>query len=233
MHILMIEDDAELAELLDEYLQTRQIQTTVALTPLEGLELLQKNLYDAVVLDLSLPQMDGLEICRIIRKQSTIPIIISSARSDIKDKSSSFLRGADDFLPKPYDPEELVLRLYAILRRFNPQNHNQPCFVVDEPKREIYKKGIRVSLTPAEYEIVAYMISKNGAVVSRNELLLNIDAKPIYEEFDGWDKSEGVDNYDDLPENAKKYISKLEDLVGVKMGIISTGADRRDTIILS
>lgn len=174
MHILMIEDDVELALLLSEHLQTREIQVTIASTPLDGLQKLQELEFDAVVLDLSLPQMDGLEICRIIRKESDIPIIISSARSDINDKTSGFSRGADDFLPKPYEPEELVLRLYAVLRRYHPQEINQPCFVVDTAKREIYKLGQLLNLTPTEFEIIAYMISKNGAVISRQELLLNI-----------------------------------------------------------
>ena len=116
----MIEDDSELAQLLQMRLQKDDIKVTIALTPLEGLNLFQTSSYDLLVLDLSLPQMDGIEICRLIRQESDIPIIISSARSDIRDKMRGFSSGADDFIPKPYDPVELVFRIDAIMRRIHP-----------------------------------------------------------------------------------------------------------------
>lgn len=92
----MIEDDLELAQLLASRLKKDEIEVIIASTPLEGLSLFQKNSYDLLVLDLSLPQMDGIQICTLIRQESDIPIIISSARSDIQDKMIGFARGADD-----------------------------------------------------------------------------------------------------------------------------------------
>ena len=116
--ILLIEDDVELAQLLQASLLEEKIQAHLAFTPLDGLTALQNETFDALVLDLSLPQMDGLEICRVVREAIPhLPIIISSARSDMNDKGMGFERGADDFLPKPYDPRELAFRLRAILRR--------------------------------------------------------------------------------------------------------------------
>ncbi len=171
----MIEDDIELAQLLKSRLAHDAIDVTITTTPLEGLSLFQTHTFDLLVLDLSLPQMDGMEICRLIRQDSQIPIIISSARSDIRDKIMGFSRGADDFLPKPYDPQELIFRIDAILRRIYPSMPKKITpFEVDEQKHEITRHGLPLKLTPAEYDIVSYMINKERHAISREELLMNI-----------------------------------------------------------
>jgi two-component system OmpR family response regulator len=174
--ILMIEDDVELAQLLQDSLAKEEIETILAFTPLEGLTALQRESFDALVLDLSLPQIDGLEICRIVHESiPTLPIIISSARSDMGDKVMGFERGADDFLPKPYDPRELAYRLRAILRR--GATFNEPVYQTfknDEERHVITRGKQEVKLTMAEYDIVSYMLKKEGFVISREELLLNI-----------------------------------------------------------
>jgi len=173
--ILMIEDDEELAMLLQSRLMKSQIDTTVALTPLEGLKLFQENRYDLLILDLSLPQMDGLEICRSVRQESNIPIIISSARSDMRDKTVGFANGADDYLSKPYNPDELLFRIEAIMRRIHPESaKKRKLFERDESAREITKESLPLKLSPAEYEILSYMMQKERSAVSREEMLLNI-----------------------------------------------------------
>lgn len=175
INVLMIEDDVELAQLLKTRLHKDEIEITIASTALEGLSLFQTNTYDLLVLDLSLPQMDGMEICRLIRQESTVPIIISSARSDIRDKMMGFSRGADDYLPKPYDPQELIFRIDAIMRRIHPTMPKKLTpFEIDEARHEISKNSSLLRLTQAEYDIVAYMIKKDRYVISREELLLNI-----------------------------------------------------------
>lgn len=176
MNILMIEDDVELGQLLQESLLKEQIQTSLALSPLEGLTALQNGVFDALVLDLSLPQIDGLEICRIVHQSlPNLPIIISSARSDMNDKVMGFERGADDFLPKPYDPRELAFRLRAILRRRSSvEEVSSMTFCVDEERHTIKRGKEALKLTQAEYDIVLYMLKKEGYVISREELLLNI-----------------------------------------------------------
>lgn len=174
--ILMIEDDVELAQLLQESLLKEDIETVLAFTPLDGLTALQHDIFDALVLDLSLPQIDGLEICRIVHESiPTLPIIISSARSDMGDKVMGFERGADDFLPKPYDPRELAYRLRAILRRGNTINEPTAfTFSIDEERHVIKRGKNELRLTMAEYDIVSYMLKKEGFVISREELLMNI-----------------------------------------------------------
>ena len=104
----MIEDDEELAEIISEILSSYEIEINNFTTPINGIRALKKDIYDLVILDLSLPEMDGLEVIHKIRKFSDIPIIISSARSDFDDKNIAFKNGADDYLPKPYDLRELV-----------------------------------------------------------------------------------------------------------------------------
>lgn len=172
----MIEDDVELAQLLQDSLAKEEIETILAFTPLEGLTALQHESFDALVLDLSLPQIDGLEICRIVHESiPALPIIISSARSDMGDKVMGFERGADDFLPKPYDLRELAYRLRAILRR--GATFNEPVYQTfknDEERHVITRGKQEVKLTMAEYDIVSYMLKKEGFVISREELLLNI-----------------------------------------------------------
>lgn len=171
----MIEDDVELAQLLQSRLYKDEIEVTIAPTPLEGLTLFQTKQFDLLVLDLSLPQMDGMEICRLIRQESAIPIIISSARSDIRDKMMGFSRGADDYLPKPYDPQELIFRIDAIMRRLHPTLPKKfTPFEVDENRHEITRHGTLLRLTQAEYDIVLYMIKKDRYAISREELLMNI-----------------------------------------------------------
>ncbi|MFZ2890001.1 response regulator transcription factor [Sulfuricurvum sp.] len=175
INVLMIEDDIELAQLLKGRLVKDNIDVTITTTPLEGLSLFQKQHFDLLVLDLSLPQMDGMEICRLIRQESSIPIIISSARSDIRDKMMGFARGADDYLPKPYDPQELIARIDAILRRLHPTMPKALTpFEVDDKRHEITRHGAYLRLSQAEYDIVTYMIKKDRTVISREELLLSI-----------------------------------------------------------
>lgn len=176
----MIEDDNEIAGLLEEYLLQHDIKITNYESPELGMSGLRLKKYDLVILDLSLPEMDGIEVCRIIREKSNIPIIISSARSDITDKAKCFELGADDYLPKPYDSQELVLRIHSLLRRNklveNESQANKKIFEVDASKHEIYRNNHLLDLTNAEYNILKYLIKKEGYAVSREELLLNVES---------------------------------------------------------
>lgn len=180
--ILMIEDDLELAEILSEYLEQFDIQTTTAEEPYIGISYLDTEKFDLVILDLTLPGLDGLEVCKEIRKRHTTPIIISSARHDLTDKVTALENGADDYLPKPYNPLELRARIMSLLRRYN-QNFSAQELKIEKKDLElnIDKMSItymenELNLTIAEYEILAYLIKKSGGVVSREELIYNVDA---------------------------------------------------------
>lgn len=178
----MIEDDLELAEILIDYLKQHNINVTNYDSPELAISALRLKKYDLVILDLSLPELDGIEVCKMIREKYSVPIIISSARSNIEDKIACFRYGADDFMPKPYDTQELIFRIKSILRRCNTDNLDKnkkdttSIFVLDEDKMEIKKEDLSLSLTNAEYHILAYLIRKAGYVVSREELLSNVDS---------------------------------------------------------
>ena len=182
--VLMIEDDEELAEILSEYLQKFNIEVVSVPDPFLGLSELETQTFDLVILDLTLPGMDGLEVCEEIRKKEDIPIIISSARNDITDKIVGLERGADDYLPKPYDPRELVARIKTVLRRTghdrDGNEEKKSDLRLDENSKAIYFKGEPLHLTAAEYGILAYLLQHANEVVSREDLIYNVDA--IHEE---------------------------------------------------
>lgn len=119
INIAMIEDDMELAGMLTSYLKQFNINVTNYDDPFMALSSFNIHKYQLVILDLTLPGLDGLEVCKEIVKKHKLPIIISSARSDITDKVTALELGADDYLPKPYDPRELEVRIKTILRRYN------------------------------------------------------------------------------------------------------------------
>lgn len=177
--ILMIEDDAELAEILCEYLEDNGYSVTIAHDPYIGISSLKVDKFDLLILDLTLPGIDGLEVCKEIRKAHNIPIIISSARHDLTDKVNALDNGADDYLPKPYDPQELLARIRSHLRRMSSNSNADESakdIVLNEHEHNIYFKGKPLNLTAAEYDIMRYLINKQGGVVSREELIYNCDA---------------------------------------------------------
>lgn len=180
INILMIEDDLELAEILTEYLEQFDTKITTNDDPYLGLSTLNTNKFDLVILDLSLPGMDGLEVCKEIRKKHNIPIIISSARHDLSDKVNAFELGADDYLPKPYNPGELLARIKSHLRRQNitqtEQNSQKKDLVCDDFKHTITLKDTPLNLTVAEYDILRYLIKKEGGAISREELIYNCNS---------------------------------------------------------
>lgn len=172
----MIEDDPDFAQLLSEYL----IQFNVKITNFENpslINVVSMQNYDCLILDLTLPGTDGLEVCREIRQKSNIPIIISSARGDLSDKVVGLQIGADDYLPKPYDPKEMYARIMSLIRRtkriengIEAENTNS-LFRVDERKHEITYNNEILMLTPAEYEILEYLIEQHGYSISREQLV--------------------------------------------------------------
>jgi two-component system OmpR family response regulator len=175
--IIMIEDDCELAQMLIDFLKKYNVEVENFDDPFLGISALSINKYDLLILDLSLPGMDGLEICREVREKSDIPIIISSARSDIEDKIVGLELGADDYLPKPYEPKELYARIMSVLRRFKrtnsthtEENHD---ITLDKNKSIIFFKNEPLNLTRAEYEVLSYMLKKGGCVIPRSELIGN------------------------------------------------------------
>jgi len=170
----MIEDDYELSQILTEYLNKFDISVISAEEPYIGLSLLTQHDFDLIILDLTLPGIDGLEVIPKIRKSSTIPIIVSSARDDITDKVIALERGADDYMPKPYDPRELVTRIKTILRRVqsnDKQVAEKSIFELNNNARSITFNDKLLELTAAEFDILSILIKHKNSAVSREQLL--------------------------------------------------------------
>ena len=173
LNVFMVEDDPELAELLTVYLTNYNIHVDVCNDPFKALPRLDEKNYDLVILDLTLPGMDGLTLCEMICNKHNIPLIISSARNNISDKVLALEKGADDYLPKPYDPRELVARIHAVLRRKTPEMSNVAYedFSIDEKRMVITHKGEELTLTVAEYGLLVILLKQRGMVLSRDDIL--------------------------------------------------------------
>ena len=173
INILMIEDDPEFAELLGEYLSQFNIKVTNFEDPYLGLSAGVKK-YDLMILDLTLPGMDGLEVCEEVVRKYDMPVIISSARSDINDKVKSFELGAYDYLPKPYDPKEMYARIMSILNRLNKEetgDRKLPKSDFELRGDTIYFKHEALSLTPAEFEVLSLLVKNQGITQSREQII--------------------------------------------------------------
>ncbi|HHO42179.1 MAG TPA: response regulator transcription factor [Epsilonproteobacteria bacterium] len=173
IRVLMIEDDAQFASLLIDFLRQYQIEVTSYEDPFLGLSAgIEK--YDLLILDLTLPGIDGIEVCKEVVQKYDIPIIISSARSDISDKVIGLQIGADDYLPKPYDPKEMYARIISLLRRYkkiNEHKETEYSLMLDKSKELVTLEGKVVDLTPAEYYVLSLLIENRGFTVSKEEIL--------------------------------------------------------------
>jgi len=202
---LIIEDDPELSLILTNYLTKYDMEVIGAEDPYIGLSLLTQHDFDLVILDLTLPGMDGLEMIPKIREHSSIPIIISSARDDITDKVIGLERGADDYMPKPYDPRELVTRIKTILRRTHindkAKKKKDDTFKVDKTSRTIIFKDKLLDLTAAEFDVLSMLIAHKNGSVSREQLLY---------ESEHIDDESSVKNIDVIISRIRHKIAKID-----------------------
>ena len=181
--VLIIEDDQKTAKLVALYLEKEGFKPIIALDGREGLKLAERHQPVLVVLDLMLPQIDGWEVCREIRRRSDVPILMLSARGDEIDRVAGLTLGADDYVVKPFSPRELVARVKAILRRGRMDSatassvlaHGQ--LLLDREKRRLSVAGRQVFLTPNEYALLAALMARPGKTFTRDELLARLYPK--------------------------------------------------------
>ena len=188
--ILLIEDDARLAALVSEYLGAAGLRVVIAGAGEAGLDLLAHESFDAMVLDLMLPDIDGLEVCRRLRAQpgakSDLPVLMLTARGDSADRVVGLELGADDYLPKPFEPRELLARLRAILRRGRSRSTDVLRFgrvEIDRAARELRVDGETHAMTSYQFDLLVALAENAGRVLTREQLMDRVKGAPL-EAFD-------------------------------------------------
>ena len=179
MHrILLIDDDAQLGPPLAAYFARFDFRLDCALTPSAGLALLKRERFDAAILDVMLPEMDGFALCRAIRKDSDMPLIMLTARGEVMDRVVGLELGADDYVPKPFEPRELGARLQTVLRRRVPsvapladQALRFEGLHMDVATRSVQRLGEALALTSTEFDLLYLLAREPGRVFSRDDIL--------------------------------------------------------------
>lgn len=177
--MLLIEDEESIASFVSMYLENEGFTVESASTGTVGLKLVAKE-PQVVILDLMLPDIDGFEICRRIRQDSDVPIIMLTARDAATDKVVGLELGADDYITKPFDPRELVARVKSVLRRTQASRQEKAAVLtvdqatIDSDRREVTAKGKAVKLTAREFDLLYYLIVNKGLALSRQQLLEHV-----------------------------------------------------------
>jgi OmpR family response regulator RpaB len=181
MHrILLIDDDMKLAELLAQYFAQFDFELESATKPSEGLAMLVDSDYELVILDIMLPEMDGFEVCKTIRRDSNIPIIMLTARGEVMDRIVGLELGADDYLPKPFEPRELVARIHGVLKRVQMTAATEDresavlgfdALIIDTGMRQVMLDEQELSLSAMEYQLLLLLASSPNKTFTRDELL--------------------------------------------------------------
>ena len=172
--VLLIDDDERLNALLTKYLSRFGFAVRAATHPEQGLRALRSDPPDVVILDVMLPDVDGFTLCRKIRESSRIPIIMLTARGDVTDRIVGLELGADDYLPKPFEPRELLARMQAILRRGDADNQERlrlGDLDVNWAKRSAHMSGRDLALTSAEFELLGLLVRNRGRVLNRDRII--------------------------------------------------------------
>ena len=180
--LLLIDDDEHLGPPLAAWFRRHDIELQHATRPSAGLALLRQGGFDAAILDVMLPEMDGFELCRTIRRESALPIIMLTARGEVMDRVVGLELGADDYLPKPFEPRELLARIQTVLRRTTAAPASAaPAGLqrfdgldIDLDRRSVVRQGVPVELTGTEFELLALLAGTPGKVFSRDDILARL-----------------------------------------------------------
>jgi two-component system alkaline phosphatase synthesis response regulator PhoP len=187
--VLVVDDDVKTVELVKLYLLRDGYRVLTAYDGGEALRLAREYHPDLIVLDLMLPVMSGLEVCRILRRESDVPIIMLTAMSADDDRLTGLDLGADDYVTKPFSPRELAARVRAVLRRLpgerGPNKIEHGALTVDFLKHEAFLEGKPLNLTPIEFKVLGALVKEPGRVFSRGQII----EKALGQDFDGFDRT--------------------------------------------
>jgi len=179
-HILIIDDDIELTNLIKKFLENHKFKVSSFTNPLAALKKInQKHTFDLIILDITLPEMDGFQVLREIRKDFLVPIIMLTARGEVSDRIVGLELGADDYMPKPFEPEELIARIQSIMRRIkSPEimidNLQFEHLSIDKLKQKVILNGQDVSLSTTEFEALLIFAENCGQILNRDFLVENL-----------------------------------------------------------
>jgi two-component system, OmpR family, response regulator CpxR len=188
--VLVVDDDAELCQLVTRYLTREGFEISWAPGGASGIEKALAEDYALIMLDVMMPDTDGFEVLRRIRQRSRTPVLMLTARGDTHDRIRGLEMGADDYLPKPFDPAELVARIRAILRRSSPQRTALEAIAIGDIElhggaRTVRRRGVTVDLTTVEFDLLAALMRAAGSTVSREDLVRNV----LGRDFSPFDRS--------------------------------------------
>jgi DNA-binding response OmpR family regulator len=187
--VLIIDDDKKLNALLTDYFKKYNFRAKSVVDPEEALRLLSLELPDIVILDIMLPKMDGFQVLKKIRQKYSLPVIMLTAREEVSDRVMGLELGADDYLPKPFEPRELVARMESVLRRVSPNHRNETITIgpltIDNSKRTASINGKDLLLTSFEYTLLKLFVSHPGRVFSRDKIMANMRG----EDWSAFDRS--------------------------------------------
>ncbi|WP_066314353.1 response regulator transcription factor [Bacillus sp. FJAT-29814] len=193
MKILIVDDERRIVEVLEAYLEREGYEIHSADNGIDALKKAKTVSPDLIILDLMLPDISGEEVCRLVRKESDVPIIMLTAKSAEDDRINGIVMGADDYITKPFSPREVVVRVQAILRRIKKPEKverlefNGRKLSIDLEKKEVTANGQLITLTPIEYKLLTNMATNPGRVYSRMDLLEKIQDEGMY--YEGYERS--------------------------------------------
>lgn len=174
--IVVFEDNEKTINLLKNYLAQFDYDVIAYTNPVEGLQKLKNDLPDIIILDIMMPEMDGFEVCKEVRKEYSIPIIMLTARGDVTDRIIGLELGADDYLPKPFEPRELLARIQTVLRRVSDQKIKREAIrcgrlEIYTSKQQAFLDGNQLELTTYEFDLLHLFVQKQGRVLSREQII--------------------------------------------------------------
>jgi two-component system, OmpR family, response regulator ResD len=183
--VLIVDDEERIRRLIRMYLEREEYEVEEADNGKDALELALSNEYDVILLDIMMPEMDGIEVCQELRKEKSTPVIMLTAKGEEANRVQGFEIGADDYIVKPFSPREVVLRVKALLRRVSPSSVNQgngaaknvlvfPHLEIDDDAHRVMAEGQEVNLTPKEYELLCFLAKSPDKVFNREHLLKEV-----------------------------------------------------------